>query len=627
MSRLRTIFSLALIAAGGLSGARRLAQRRPERVFDRKVGIVVDYDDVQAVSIRGALPLNVLLRRLKGSGATGVTLPETTLGRLLRSGEIFQSIPRVPLREPPPFGRWLYFATADSRLAESLVAELAARLPRLNPQILPEDPHTFALAGDLAAIDRIGLGFDEHAARLIHENGLTVVPRPQSYDWHERVLIDRTIAQAASVGDQVVAFDGDLILGHEMHLDETLAALEAHNLTFAYFAQSRHQRGDWFIAKRRVPYVVIAHQFTPEQMIPEDFHSISHHWAKLARERGVRLFFVNFFRVVHATEPLEGLHYLEHIRSALEGEGFQVEAPRSDGRRTEDDGGAETEDGKSFEALLPAGAGAIAAGAILGLPDAATMALAGAGAAGAMLGIKRLDRARDALEQRYAPAYASKVVALSIAALGPLAAAAIAQTSDSETETLLADGIIGVASAVSLAALTSTDEYRLRIEEYKGFDLDLWLPIAGTLLLQRAPLSRKLAGMLLAGGGWYVTRRFVPDPLARLDAAPAMSHTHHLSAAMRAVGDAILAVGPRPVRKWAGLAPFGLVLSISARKRGYPALALGALIVSAIGHAAGNTGFRRPERDPELTAQLTGKSWLAGAGTGLIIAKIVQWIL
>ena len=280
---------------------------------------------------------------------------------------------------------------------------------------------------------------------------------------------------------------------------------------------------------------------------------------------------------------------------------------------------------KSFEALIPAGAGALAAGAILGLPDAATVALAGAGAAGALLGIERLDRARDALEQRYAPpTYASKVIALGIAALGPLAAAAIAQTSDSETEALLADGIIGVASAAALAALTSTDEYRLRIEEYKGFDLDLWLPIAGTLLLQRASLSRKLAAVLLAGGGWYVTRRFAPDPLARLDTAPAMSHTHHLSAAMRAVGDTLLAVGPRPVRKWTGLAPLGMVLSIAARKRGYPKLALGALLVSVIGHAASNTGFRRPERDPELTAQLAGQSWLAGAGAGLVIAKIIS---
>ena len=43
--------------------------------------------------------------------------------------------------------------------------------------------------------------------------------------------MERTLAQAAAVwpkrrgGSRIVAFDGDLILGHEMHLDATVAAL------------------------------------------------------------------------------------------------------------------------------------------------------------------------------------------------------------------------------------------------------------------------------------------------------------------------------------------------------------------------------------------------------------------
>jgi hypothetical protein len=417
--------------------------------------------------------------------------------------------------------------------------------------------------------------------------------------------------------------------------------------------------------------VIIAHQFTPEQMIPEDYHSISHHWAHLASERGVRLFIVNFFRVVHATEPLECLRYLEHIRGAVEGEGFRVvvtangrgqtgaagdqgslgemgdsgDSAVPDAHSTMTDptpasvhlrhfrSGAIPEFGlRSPEVLIPAAAGALAVGEIFDLPDAATLALASIGAAGTLLGNERLDRARNALERQYAPAYASKSIALGTAALAPLAAAAIAQSSDSVLETLLADGVIAAASAASLAALTSSDEYRLRIEEYKGFDLELWMPIVGMLILQPMPPQRKLAGVALAAAGWYATRRLMPDPLARFDAAPALSHTHHLSAAMRVVGDVLLAAGPRPVRKWAALAPLGLAVSMAARERGNTPLATGALIVSAVGHAASNTGFRRPERDPALTAQMAATSWGAGALAGLILAKIIssfgkRWIL
>ncbi|TMC56493.1 MAG: hypothetical protein E6J26_07265, partial [Chloroflexi bacterium] len=188
-------------------------------------------------------------------------------------------MPREPAPEPAPFGHWHDFAGPDARLVECCVSELQARLPHLQPQCVRSERSIFRLAGDLPTLGAIGLGFDGETASQIQRAGLLVVPRPVSYDWHEPELIARSIAQAAQVGDGVIAFEGDLILGHEMHLDVTLAALAQHRLTFAYFAQSRHQRGDWFIAKRRQPHVVIAHQFTPAQMIAEDYHSLSHRWA------------------------------------------------------------------------------------------------------------------------------------------------------------------------------------------------------------------------------------------------------------------------------------------------------------------------------------------------------------
>ncbi|HJW84568.1 MAG TPA: DUF5693 family protein, partial [Anaerolineae bacterium] len=150
-----------------------------------------------------------------------------------------------------------------------------------------------------------------------------IVPRPVSYAWPEKPLLDRTLTQAAALG-YLIAFDGDMILGHEMHLNETLETMEREGLTLVYFAESRHQKGDWFVAKRRAPNVVLAHRFTPAEMIPLDFHAAAHHWAYLARERGIRLCYVNFFKVLHATDPLEGLHYIEHIKEALQQDGFEV---------------------------------------------------------------------------------------------------------------------------------------------------------------------------------------------------------------------------------------------------------------------------------------------------------------
>jgi hypothetical protein len=658
-----------MMAAGGAAALRTLDRRQAARADDRMVSIVVGYDDVQAVSVRTGLSLAELLPKLRASGATHCALPERTLMRMLGEGQMFQTIPREPHPLPPPFGRWVYLSGADTDCVHGTVQELQARLPHIGADSLPGDAHTLSFAGDLEVVGSIGLGFDAELAELIHRSGLGVVPRPVSYDWHERALIERTLAQAAGLGDGIVAFDGDLILGHEMHLSETLSALEAHDLTFAYFAESRHQRGDWFIAKRRMPHVVSAHQFTPAQMIPEDYHSLAHHWANLARERGVRMMFADFFRVVHATEPLECLKYLEHMREAVEGEGFRVgiQAPRCQTRNFKTHDANAASRGANLASLVPVGAGTLAVGKLLGLNDALTVSLAGVGALGSLSLTGLLDRARDALEEQYPPAYASKVISLAATTLAPLAALAVARSYDDPAVALLLDGVIGASTAAAVAAMTSSDEYRLRVEEYKGFDLDVWLPLAGAILSfafpepvrasqrdaralsDKLPLRSRLLAMTLKRGstrparhvpmaagtrfvlgtavsmaGWYLTRRLAPDPCARLDMSPAMSHTHHLSAAMRHVGDIMLAVGPRPIRKWAGLAPFGLALNIAAREEGMRAVELAGAMLSAAGHAAAITGFRRPERDPQLTARAVGGSWLLGIVAGLSAVYIIR---
>src|SRR5256885_1336506 len=139
---------------------------------------------------------------------------------------------------------------------------LAALQTLSRRQVVRAQDRTFSIVVELddviAVCVRVGLPLAE------------LLPRLRAAGATRCTLIERTLAQAAEVGDGVVAFDGNLILGHEMHLAVTLAALEAQDQTFAYFAESRHQRGDWFIAKRRMPNVVIAHQYTAAQMIPED---------------------------------------------------------------------------------------------------------------------------------------------------------------------------------------------------------------------------------------------------------------------------------------------------------------------------------------------------------------------
>ena len=468
--RLSSLLNLSLISAGGAASVRTLQRRHKWEQSNRRAYVVLDYDDALAVSTRAGLPLGEFLHEAHHHGATHVSLPELTLNRLLRAGRLVPVAP-VGAGLVPEGARTIYLASTEPELVAHLAAELEARLPASGAHLLPAKktaPPTLALNGDLATLAEMGLGFESGAAAEAVAAGLGLVPRPVSFAWPEDRLVERTLAQVAGLGAKIVAFEGDLILGHEMHLDTTVENLLRFGLTFAYFCETRHQKGDWFVAKRLAPHgqVALSHFFTPAAMVPEDFHSAAHHWGMLARSRGIRLCYVNVFRRIHATDPLECLHYLEHIKGDLEGQGLHLDdaAPRplaAPGRHEQ-----------ALIALAPAGAAALAASEALGLPETVAVGVSALAAAGAVA-LPYLDRPRGHLEQSYPPSYAPKLLALAGAAAAPAAAMLHGD--------LASAALIQGGTAASMAALTTGRDYQLRIEEYRSLNLDLLLPLAAVL--------------------------------------------------------------------------------------------------------------------------------------------------
>ena len=645
--KLSQLLSFTLAAAGGLASSRSLQRRQQWEQRNKRIAICVDFDDAQAAAIRAGLPLTELVTMLAENGATHLSLPELTLNRLLHTGQLTPQAPAKPRQHTPRVGHWNYLHGSEPLIGH-LVTELNARLPYT--QAACHDGQTLVFAGDLPTIGEIGLGFATELAEKIQANGLALIPRPVSYAWPEKDLLERTLAQTAELS-HTVAFAGNMILGHEMHLDETVEAMEAHDLSLVYFCESRHQKGDWFVAKRRAPHVILAHQFTPDDMIPLDFHAACHNWAHFARERGIRLCYVNFFRVLHATAPLEGIDYVHHLKHALENAGYTVSrevalptpVPAPDTQEL------------ALAGVSVAGIGATAVSGLLNLPElvALPLTLGAAGAAAALpfveeqrnqAAIARLahshehdhhhhDHSHDHehhhhhdhdhghahghdhgdLQALYPPSYAPKLLALGATTLTPLA---VQQ----------ADGVAGwlaglayqAAAAAALATSTSGQEYQLRIEEYKGFNLDWLLPLA-TAVLQFPNSSSKAAALAALGAGWLAARQQNLDVLAVIDPGHAEGHTHHISAAMAKVGDLQMALGPKPARKWAGLGPAATAVSIVLANRGNKSGAAGTAVLATIGQAMGLVGFRRPERALKDTLEQAMPSFAIGAAIGLLV--------
>ena len=643
--KLSHLLTLTTAVAGSAAAWRVLSRRRAWEAQNNRVAICVDFDDAQAAAIRAGLPFAEMVARLAPNGATHLSLPEWTLNRLIAQGQLTPMAPQRPYADPPPAGHWNYLH-GDAALVAQLAAEMQTRLPFTQTAVLNET--TLAFAGDIPTIGELGLGFDRETADLIRQNGLAVAPRPVSYAWPDPDLLRRTLAQAAEIG-RYVPFAGDMILGHEMHLDATVQALADHALTFVYFAQSRHQKGDWFIAKRRAPHVVLGHRLSPADMVPLDYHAACHNWVWFARERGIRFCYVNFFRVLHATAPLEGLEYVHHLKHALEDAGFVVAreidlpAPVSAPDTAE----------LALAGLAAAGAGATAVANTLNLPEKVALPLTAAAAAGAFA-LPWLEQARNQaaaarhahshdhahdhhnhdhdhahhhhdhdhshdhseLAALYPPSYAPKLLALGLAALTPVAGMTAVQQSGFFG--WLRSLVYQTSGAAALAAVTSGQDYQLRIEEYKGFNLDWLVPLAA--VAWQIPHKPARAGALAAlAGAWLLARRQGIDVLAQVDPGHAEGHTHHISAAMAALGDMQMAIGPKPARKWTGLAPAGWAASGVLGGYGRTAESLAASALGVGGSMLGLVSFRRPERALAETVRLAGPSFVAGTAVGLLL--------
>jgi len=606
--RFSTVLNLGLIAAGAAASVRTLRRRHDWERSNQRAYIVLDYDDALSASTRAGLPLAEFLHEAHHHGATHMALPELTLNRLMAKGRLAVVVPAAPLRPSRGPNGWTYLASADAELLGDLVRELAARAPGSEAQLLLEEQApTLALKGDLPALAEMGLGFEAAAAADAVTAGLGVVPRPVSFAWPEDHLVERTLAQAAALANAagergIVAFEGDLILGHEMHLEATVAALMRHHLSFAYFCETRHQKGDWFVAKRLASagQVILSHYFTPAAMVPEDFHSAAHHWGMLARARSIRLCYVNVFRRIHATDPLECLHYIEHIQEEMEEAGLRTEGPRAPIQLTP------RREELALAALAPAGAAALAASSALGLDDSLAVGVSVLAAAGAAA-LPYLDRPRGDLERAYPPSYAPKLLALAGAAAAPAAAAM--------SGNLISAALVQAGTAAAIGALTTGRDYQLRIETYRSLNLDWAAPLAA-VALNRMEGRWKWLSLAALGAAWLAVRSRTPDLLGQVDRDLPAGHTHHLSAAQRMIGDAIIAVGPRPGRKWAGVGLAGLGAASLLDRLGQDELAAAAALLATVANALMLAAFRRPERPLDLTVSGVGRSLAVGGTLG-----------
>lgn len=674
--KLHRLISYSLMAAGAIAAGKAVLTRQQWEEANVHTAIMLDWDDVQAVATRAAAvfvgagdeaaAMAELLRRYRVNGATHLSIPEITLNRLLARGEMSVTQGSTANR--------VYVQAQNSALADWIAAELEARLPHLKPLRSGTKTPVVSFLGDLPSVAEVGLGFDPAYAALARLADLTPIARPIGYSWVQSEMIERSLEQAAALGAKIIAFQGTLIPGHEFRMDHTVAAMRRHHLTYAYFSQSRHQKGDWFLAKNlaKEGLVILAHEFQPEELLEEDWFTASYRWANLASEAGIRLCSVRFFRILHAADPLESVAYVKELAQALRHAGLipthagevdlTVFQPQRD------------ELALASAGLSIAGAAGLAAD-LLPVPD--SLKLVGVGASAlALAGLPFLEKAegrRQKAENGHhhhdhshdhnhdhphdhnhehhhdhdhhhhdhdhghshshshdsATAYAPKGLALAATVLFPAAATAF---NGANPVGAMAQALaVSAAGTAALSATTAESDYLLGIEDYRGYNLD-WLIPLGLAAATNIPkivnckseiVNPKslwrwlpLVGVALAAAK-SLSESNVDAPAA-LDREHRHAHTHHLSAFQRSLGDSKMALSPKPLRKWALLAPLGVVGASILKQHKQDELAAIALTAAAAGQVATLTGFRNGQRPLLKTLEGRAKGWAIGAVLALI---------
>ncbi len=632
---------------------------------------MLDWDDVRAVATRQIGPepqdLPTLLQTYQQAGATHISIPEITLNRLLNKG-------RLSVVQGPDTQR-TYLQAKQGTLANLIITELQARLPHLAAQTWAENESLISFTGDWPTVAEVGLGFQPALPKMAQEAGLLPIARPVSYGWIQPHMIDRTFDQAAALGCQTIAIQGALIPGHEFNIQHTVTAMQRNHLTYAYFRESRHQKGDWFLAKQLAAagQVLLAHEFTLTELLDEDWHTAAYRWGNLAVEAGIRLCSVRFFRILHAADPMESVAYIEALAQALHQAGISTYPPAPLNLTA----AQPTPNTLSLAGvgLSTAGAAGLAADS-LPVSDALKLVgiaakvavLAGLPFAGQWLARNQPAPHSDHYDYHHADdhhhdshhhhhdhhhshddhhhhgpapsptAYAQKGLALAATVTYPLAATAL-HHADPLT-TLAHTAAVTAAGATAIAATTTDPNYLLGIEEYRGYNLDWLLPLSFVATL---PVLKKyitpnpqppiipnppspwlpIASITLAALV-NLTGKLSPDLPARFDREHRHAHTHHLSQFQQQLGDAKLALSAKPLRKWSLLAPLGIVCAAIFKQKQQPELVTAALMTAVAGQVASQTGFRQGQRAITKTTEGRLKGWAVGVGLAGIVWLVMS---
>lgn len=313
----RNLLLFALIALGFLGGLVSTFHRWQAEALNRRVELVVDYGDAQALANTTRRQVDDVLLQLKTAGITTVAITEDTLGTLNSNG--------IVTYQRDGDETVLTFAPGFPGQRARVIQMLAHKAPGL--VVTPEGIDRLRIGSPWPQFNTIPIGLDSGSVQTAQANGLLIAPRLVNFsgitaddiEWE----MEQTKSQCAGpAGIGPVIFAGSSVLGNRGLIKATADALEANALTYGSVELGK-TFGDEDLSRLAEDRTVRVHSIGADELGNMDEPTAVERFVRAGRERNIRVCYVRLFTfglakdadVIHANTQFV-THIVKGMREA-----------------------------------------------------------------------------------------------------------------------------------------------------------------------------------------------------------------------------------------------------------------------------------------------------------------------
>lgn len=325
---------VALVVAGIIAFHRS----RLESNF-KQVELVMSLNELRELSYQEGYDEIELLDKIKDSGINSIAIHEDTLENLVFSGKILyfsneelnklnfflKSIDPFEKYQPSPGEAYIIFNDKNDylRIKENLQRQLGEDLVR----DLGFPPYIgLKVKGSEDKLADLGLGFSEEDIELVRNLGFQVILRLQNFPQISKEDVEFKFKESDEAGKiSGIIFEGETVLGYPLkeNLIHTAELLKLKEYSFGII-EFADQKGIETVAHQASELAVRVHSITKEEMDIISKQEATERWIRAAKERKVRIFYINPFMKSNSDLIEENLAYITTIKEELKASGFKT---------------------------------------------------------------------------------------------------------------------------------------------------------------------------------------------------------------------------------------------------------------------------------------------------------------